>query len=101
MTPLPHDKLDMRVCACQILEVIVDVRAEVSRGCPVVAELEDKLPDLRNKSSMTVGRERLLLSTEEGAHNRSKFGGHGGGFRLCLDSSASGVEAAPGRQRRP
>ena len=40
-TPPPDDKLDMRVCACDILEMVVNVGAEVGRGSPVVTELED------------------------------------------------------------
>lgn len=86
MTPLPHDKLNMRICACQVLEVIVNVSAEVSRGCPVVTVFEDKFPDLRDEGTMSVCRNRLLLCTKEGPDHGSKFGGHGGGFELCLYS---------------
>lgn len=40
-TPLPHHKLDMRICARDIFKVIVNVCAQVGRGSPTVTELED------------------------------------------------------------
>ena len=78
VTPLPHDKLDMRVGACDGLEVIVEECAEVGRGYPIVAVLEDHLPDLRDESAMAVSGKRALLCAEKRSKGRGKLGGHGG-----------------------
>ena len=78
MTPLPHDKLDMWVGACDGLEVIVEECAEVGRRYPIVAVLEDHLADLRNESAMAVSGKRALLCAEERSKGRGELGGHGG-----------------------
>ena len=44
----------MRVCACDVLEVVINVVSCVGRGSPGVAEFDDYFSDLGDEGDVTV-----------------------------------------------
>ena len=58
LCPLLDDKLDVRIRASKLLQVVVNICPRVGGGGPFIAKLKDKLADLRNKGNVPVGRLR-------------------------------------------
>lgn len=53
---LPNDDLNVRVCACEGLELCEEEGACGVGGGPFVAVFENEFSDLGNKSNVTIGR---------------------------------------------
>lgn len=70
-----HDNLDVWVCAGKSLDMVVDECASVGGRGPFVAELEDKLPDVRSKRGVPVRRRRAQLRPQQRAKRRQAHRG--------------------------
>lgn len=75
--PLLHDDLDMRVLACDVLDVFVDVGAEGRGGGPDVAVLKDELADGGDEGCVSVCGLCCELSPGAGDGGDGQAG-HGG-----------------------
>lgn len=75
---LSNDNFDMRVCAGEVLQVVLDECPSVVGGRPLFAVLEYELAYLGDEGDVTVRWPRRELGSQQRPHCWSRHGGRAG-----------------------